>query len=183
MTQKALLGKRLYKRRTEQGLSLRVLAEKTDLTASFLSQLERGVTNASLKSLQRLADALSVPMLYFLEDNSKRSPVVRANNRPRLELEGSAATYELLTPDLTGKFEALMRRIQPGTEVLARNLSVETEQMIFIFCGSLKVSLKDKEYILDTGDSIYFNGHDLVRLQCVGEREACWIYVITPPVF
>ncbi len=42
MSDNLLLGKRLNKRRTELNLSLRDLAEKTDLTASFLSQLERG---------------------------------------------------------------------------------------------------------------------------------------------
>jgi transcriptional regulator with XRE-family HTH domain len=183
MTQTTLLGKRLHKRRTEQGLSLRALAEKTDLTASFLSQLERGITNASLNSLQKIAEALGVPMLYFLSDNSHRSPVVRANNRPRLELEYRKAAYELLTPGLTGRFEALHRTLKPGTEAQARVLSIETEQMVFILNGSLKIFLKTGEHILDTGDSIYFNGNDLIKLQCEGDEDVSWIFVITPPVF
>jgi transcriptional regulator with XRE-family HTH domain len=183
MTQTTLLGKRLHKRRTEQGLSLRALAEKTDLTASFLSQLERGITNASLNSLQKIAEALGVPLLYFLSDTTRHSPVVRADNRPKIELEDRKAAYELLTPGLTGRFEALIRTLKPGGEVHARNLNIETEQMVFILNGGLKIFLKTGEHILNTGDSIYFNGNDLIKLQCHGDEDVSWIFVITPPVF
>ncbi len=183
MTQTILLGKRLHKRRTEQGLSLRALAEKTNLTASFLSQLERGITNASLNSLQKIAEALGVPLLYFLSDVSRHSPVVRANNRPKLEVDDRKAAYELLTPGLTGKFEALIRTLKPGSEVHARNLNIETEQMVFILSGALNIVLKTGEHTLNAGDSIYFNGNDLIKLQSQGNEDVCWIFVITPPVF
>jgi len=183
MTDSLLLGKRLKKRRAEMKLSLRALAEKTDLTASFLSQLERGITNSSLKSLQLIADALKVPLLYFLAEKSNVSPVVRAGQRSKLELDDSTISYELLSPSLAGKLEAMMRAIKPGGEVVARPLSVETEQLIFLLEGVLTVTLKDREYILNTGDSIYFNGNDLIKLTSSGDSQSRWISVITPPVF
>ena len=183
MTDSLVLGKRLKKRRTEMKLSLRDLAEKTDLTASFLSQLERGLTNSSLKSLQRIADALKVPLLYFLSDKSNASPVVRAGQRAKLELDDDTISYELLSPNLAGKLEAMMRALKPGGEVIARSLSVETEQIIFLLEGVLTVTLKNQAYTLNAGDSIYFNGDDLVKLTCGDEKPARWISVITPPVF
>jgi len=183
MSDTVILGKRIKNRRTELGLSLRALAEKTNLTASFLSQLERGITSSSLKSLQRIADALNVPLLYFLSDKSNASPVVRAGSRSRLDLDGNMVSYELLSPDRNGKLEALMRALKPGSEIIARPLSVETEQMIFVLDGSLLVVLKDKEHTLNAGDSIYFNGENLVKLKCGGDSEARWMSVITPPVF
>jgi transcriptional regulator with XRE-family HTH domain len=183
MTDALLLGKRLKKRRNEMKLSLRALAEKTDLTASFLSQLERGLTNASLKSLQRIADELKVPLLYFLAGNSYTSPVVRAGQRAKLELDDDTILYELLSPNLAGKLEAMMRALKPGGETIARPLSVETEQMIFLLEGDLTVTLKKHVYNLNAGDSICFNGDDLVKLTCGSESQARWISVITPPVF
>ena len=183
MTDYLILGNRLKKRRTEMKFSLRALAEKTDLTASFLSQMERGLTNPSLKSLQRIATALNVPLLYFLADQSNTSPVVRAGQRAKLELDNDTLSYELLSPNLAGKLEALMRVLKPGGEVIARPLSLETEQIIFLLEGVLTVTLKNCEYILNAGDSIYFNGDDLTKLTCGGDCQARWISVITPPVF
>ena len=57
-------------RRNELNLSLRALAEKTDLSAAFLSQIECGKSNPSLNSLQRIAEALHVSLSYFLSTNT-----------------------------------------------------------------------------------------------------------------
>jgi len=178
-----VLGDRIKKRRTELGFSLRDVAEMTGLTPSFLSQLERSVTNSSLRSLQKISDALNVPMLYFLSDDSERSPVVRAGNRSTLDLNDDRVVYELLSHGLSGKMEALMGHINCGVENIARPLSVETEEFIYVLEGVLVVGLKEQEYTLNAGDSIYFNGRDLVKLTCGAVGETRWISVITPLVF
>lgn len=54
MTDMLVIGKRINRRCAILGHSLRELAEKTDLSASFLGQLERGVTNASLASCKEI---------------------------------------------------------------------------------------------------------------------------------
>ena len=177
------LGNRLHKRRNELQLTLRDLADKTDLTPSFLSQLERGLANPSLSSLQRLSDALGVPMLYFIEGKANHSPVVRAGARSKLDLDDDRVSYELLTPDLTGSVEVLLGMIQSDCQNVVRKLSVETEEVIFVLEGALRVGLEDSEYVLKAGDSIRFNGSELVRLCCADGTLTRWISIITPPVF
>jgi transcriptional regulator with XRE-family HTH domain len=182
MVENLPLGKQVNKRRIELGLSLRDLAKKTNLTASFLSQLERGLTRSSLKSLQRISDALGVPLHYLLSENPSRSPVVRASNRAKLDLNDARVSYELLTPDLTGKLEALLGNSLSGGEIIVRSLNIETEEFIFVLEGVLVVGFKDQEYQLNMGDSITFNGRDLTTLTCGSDGKTRWISVITPPV-
>lgn len=178
------VGERLKKRRKELGINLRDLAERTDLTASFLSQVERGVTNPSLNSLRRISEALNVQLLYFLaEDFSPKSPVVRAGARPALQLGNSEVSYELLTPGLTGKFEVIQGHLKPGTENIVRPLSVQTEELIMVLRGCLLVGLETQDYTLNPGDTIYFEGSMLRKLMCASPDEVTWISVITPPVF
>lgn len=62
----SLVGQKLKQRRDELKLSLRALAAQTDLSAAFLSQIERGKSNPSLNSLQRIAKTLEVPLHFFL---------------------------------------------------------------------------------------------------------------------
>lgn len=94
------LGHRIQARRQELDLSLRELAERVGLTASFPGQIERDLTSPSLESLRKVSDALEVPVFYFLVKPRDKSPVVRRNRRARLTLPGSNLTYQLLTPDL-----------------------------------------------------------------------------------
>jgi len=177
------IGSRIRKRRGDFGLSLRDLAKKTSLSASFLSQIERGIISPSLNSLRKIADALEVPLLYFLSDTSKRLPVVRADARPRIELEHATVSFQLLTPDIAHKMEAILGKLVSCSDNVVRPLSVPTEEFIYVLTGSLKVGIDDTTYILNAGDTIYFEGPHLKELSCVSDEETTWISVITPPVF
>jgi transcriptional regulator with XRE-family HTH domain len=194
MAQDADMGLRIKERRREVGLSLRKLAERADLTASFLSQVERGQASTSIGSLRRIAEALDVPILHFLEnglhhgpqpgdDGLKYSPLVCANRRRRLILPDSQVIYEMLVPDLGRKMEAFCGRIAPGTGNMARRLRVPTEEFIYVLAGALTIGLGQDEYKVCAGDSIYFEGSTLTKLACASSEEAIWISVITPPVF
>ncbi|MCC6188751.1 MAG: helix-turn-helix transcriptional regulator [Anaerolineales bacterium] len=189
----AEVGLRIKMRRQEAGLSLRELAGRTDLTASFLSQLERGRVSVSLGSLRRIAEGLGVQLLYFLQDENgaaqhdngapEYSPVVRAFQRRKLTLPNSQVTYEMLVPDFSGKMEAFYGRLAPGTGNVARRLREPTEEFIHILSGVLKVGLVSGEYVLHPGDSIYFDGAAIVELSCASDDEVLWLSVITPPLF
>jgi transcriptional regulator with XRE-family HTH domain len=199
-------GIQLKRIRKERGISLREIARQTDLTASFLSQVEHGISNVSLDSLVRIAEALEVPLMYFLEElpseiddlkahidpepcedidrSNSYSPVVRAGCRPRLILPPSGIEYQLLTPDLSHKLEAVIGRLSPGSSNVARRLRAETEEFMYVLSGELLIGLGDIEYVLRAGDSINFMGEKLTKLACASvDREATWISVITPPVF
>lgn len=203
------IGSRIKQQRKKLGLSLRSLAKKTDLTASFLSQVERGKTNASIDSLRRIAEAMDVSMLYFLSEpprvettipsgeadeeasaampGEQYVPVVRADCRPKLILPGTGVTYELLTPDLAHKMEVICGHLSPGVDNIVRPLREPTEEWIYVLAGALLIELEMEErveaYVLNPGDAIYFEGRSLRRLACATEEETSWISVITPPAF
>jgi len=204
------VGSRIKEKRRIEGISIRELARRTGLTASFISQVENEKANASLDSLRRISHALGVQMLYFLSDigpeleypngsqppsepeplpdslplYDRSSPLIKCNMRPRIYFPDSGVTYELLTSRIDHNMEAFMGRIAPGTGNVAARLSVPTEEFIYCISGALKVGLRDKIYILEAGDTIYFDGHSLSCLASASEtEETVWISVVMPPAF
>lgn len=180
------VGQRVRVCREAQGISLRELARRTDLTAQFLSQVELGQANTSIGSLRRIADALKVNLYYFLRDDDviappQSVPVVRAGRRARLGSPDSAVEYELLTPDLTRKMEVICGVVKPGSGNVVRHTGVATEEWIYVLSGALAVRLDAEEYILHAGDAIYFDGERLRSIECASPDAARWISVITPP--
>lgn len=178
-----MIGASIRERRLEMGLSLREMAERCGLTASFLSLVERDLVSPSIASLRQIASALDVPIFYFLVDEPIRSPVVRQSERRRLILTDPDVTYELLTPSLGGKLEVFLCHLPPGTGNIAKRLPKETEECIVVLQGKLDIQLNGQDYILDAGDSAYFTGSMLNRLCAAGEEEVIFISSITPPVF
>ena len=159
------------------------------MSAAFLSQVERGQANTSLSSLRRIAGALDTPLIYFLEDGDSPSvpqhdPVVRAGRRPKFSSPDSVIEYELLTPDLSRKMEVICGRVKPGSGNVVRHLREPTEEWIYVLSGALLVRLTTAEYVLNAGDSIYFEGAQLKALECASASEdVVWISVFTPAVF
>lgn len=177
------LGERIRLRRKELGLSLRELAERVGLTASFLSQIERDRTSPSLESLRKISDALEVPIFHFLLESNDKYPVVRRTQRLELKLPDSNLTYKLLTPDLNRKMEAFLAEREPGEEKITIPLRQHTEELIYVLQGQLEIELGEEVYVLGPGDSVYFDGPMLRRLAATGDETLRFISVLTPPIF
>ena len=182
MTGSVQIGARIKARRKELKLSLRELAEQVDLTASFLSQIERDQSSPSIDSLRKISDALQVPIFYFLVESEHQNPVVRHNKRLRLNRSNSNLIFELLTPDFNRRMEAFLYEQEPSGENFAGPLRQYTEQFIYVLQGQLEVQLGEAVYRLSPGDTIYFEGPLLHRLAAIGDQTLRVLSVLTPPV-
>ena len=76
------MGEKLRAARLHQSMSLRELAEKAEVSASLLSQIENGKANPSVRSLYSIAAALSLPVDSFLPNNSVNEAKVEAEITP-----------------------------------------------------------------------------------------------------
>ena len=181
-----MIGPRIKQRRVDKGISQRELARRVEMTASYLSQLERDLADPSIKSLRKIADALDVSILHFLADEetaAQPDPVVRKNKRKILSLPASKLEYELLTPDLARKMEMFIGCLEPATQNVAFSLRHPTEECLLVLEGRICIELADDRYELEQGDSIYFEGRDFVNLYALGDQPARFISAITPAVF
>lgn len=183
MKDKESIGARIRQRRKEMGYTLRELADMMDVSPSFLSQVERNQINASINSLRRIAEALGVSMLYFVKEQPKPDPVLQDGSRFVLQFSDTSMTYELLTPRSSRAMEVFIGRLGPNTLYDSRNLTESTEECIYLLSGQMVISLESGEYTLQPGDSIYFEGFNLLQINNPGEQEAMWISVVAPPVF
>jgi transcriptional regulator with XRE-family HTH domain len=94
--QRPLVGARIRRRRRERSLTLAQVAEATGLNVGYLSQVENDKASPSLETLAGLANALDVPIAWFLLDQSVAPRVVRAGERPRRRMSaGSAAMSQV----------------------------------------------------------------------------------------
>ena len=177
-----MVGERIRQRRKELGYSLRQLGARTNLTASFLSQVENNQCSPSLASLQRIATALEVPMFAFLNGAHQPSPIIRAGDRPQLDLCDADICYELATRHLGGQLMGVIIHLQPGGRRIAEPLSKPTDELMHVLCGRLSITIDDQTYMLDPGDTISYGGRSLREFCALGDEEAQVLCCLTPPV-
>jgi len=85
-----LIGVNIKRLREEKNITLRELAEKLHVSASFISQVETGKATPSLSSLKNIADALQTTIGSLAGENEKAvsSPVTKEEERVALKQIG-----------------------------------------------------------------------------------------------
>ena len=175
------LGKRLRALRGQRDLTLVQLGQQVSLSASYLSQIERGVTMPSLPRLTALARALDVGVGYFFEDAVSSPCVVRANRGTRLG-EPTDITVELLSADPSNKtIQPYRIACQPGSS-RHRPSTFPGEECGFVLKGQLTVKVGEESFVLEAGDSIHYQRLQPHSWRNDGEGECVAIWAVSPPI-
>ncbi|MDH3754378.1 MAG: helix-turn-helix domain-containing protein [Acidimicrobiia bacterium] len=177
------VGRELRRRRNELGLSLREVAELTELSTGFLSQLENDQVSPSLASLDRIAQALRIPM-YELLSSDNRDPVVRAGARPRQNLGSPELQVELLTNFQHWQMLPFHRCLAVGEKYEAVRIERAREEWMYVLAGIMEIYLRDQQpHVLHPGDSIHFASSRLEAVNSIGDEPLELICMMTPPAY
>lgn len=183
------IGEALRARRNELGLSLRTLADRLHVSASLISQIERGLANPSVATLYAIVAELDVSLdeLLFNErrpverdDGTATGPIQRAATRKRIRL-ASGVSWERLTT-----------RSEPGAEFLhvvydvggASSPNDEHQRHAghewgYVISGTLQVTIGFDEYVLLPGDAVSLESTIPHRLANVGDEPVHAIWFVS----
>jgi transcriptional regulator with XRE-family HTH domain len=150
------LGNSLRYLREQKGMSLRALAERTDFSASFLSQIENAQCSPSISSMEKISNALGVTLgQFFLSANQQMVNVVRASERSHITLDWSRAEMASLGAMSNGsQFRASMLTIQPGGLTGKHATPSISDEFAMVFEGTVILKLQEGEQNLERGDSV-----------------------------
>ncbi len=175
------IGQQLTKLRRELGTTLAEVAQRTGVSVSFLSSLERGYANASIATLQKLARLYKTSVLSFFSDTDHTRRLVRPRERKILR-PNPGVQMELLAFGRNA-MEPHVFRIAPGADS-GGSYSHEGEEFIYVLQGKVEVWLDEIEhYTLEPGDSLYFESPRAHRWQSLSEKETLLLWVNTPATF
>jgi transcriptional regulator with XRE-family HTH domain len=148
------LGAQVRHLRTSLGLSVRELAERTEFSPSFISQLENGTVSPSLSSLERIGEALGVGLRDLFDGPAQRkSLVVKRDERPETTSSWSRARLEAVSvagQRLSAVFIVLERNGRSGTRARAH----AREEFAFVTQGELVLVLEDQQHTLRAEDAV-----------------------------
>jgi transcriptional regulator with XRE-family HTH domain len=180
------LGAAIRGLRGERGIRLADLSEQTELSVSFLSQLERGLTNPSLTSLVRISAALGT---------SAHALLAGLNPYPEMPADPTSPVYQrgddgAYIDNNAGYARSLVqgrRGIQPmevvGAATIMRHWAVhDADEFMYLCEGEAEVELEGRGlFRLTRGATVYCDAGVRHRWRQVGDETVRMLLVLASP--
>lgn len=158
MISKEEIGRRIKKVREEQHFTLKNVEAKAGISATHISEIERGKTSPTIGALIRIAEALGKDPAYFIEEQElSDTSFVALEDRKKEKLGRVEGTRELLTNSIpSGRINAQFITLDPaGPGDIPLHIH-EGDEAALVLSGTVRFMVSGQSYELEEGDSIYY---------------------------
>lgn len=182
------LGGRLRSARRARNLTLVELAERSGVSRSMLSEIERGSVNPTIGVLWNLTFALGIELTELLsnasvaEGGSSVIEHVKSYSTPVMRSRDDTCTLRILSPTRTLlPIEWYEMRFSPGGRFDTSAYPAGTYLHLTVFTGPLTLQAGGRTLSAETGDTVRFPGDQEIRLEAPDEVAAvAWLVVGLP---
>lgn len=174
MPDKSELGTRIKRTREAKHLTLKSIEATAKISATHISEIERGKTSPTLGALLRLADALGKDAAFFLEEEELGDiSLVTLEDRLRESMPGNAGTLERLTTCIPGgRLQACLITLAPGGTPRDEKHAHFGNEAALVLSGTIRFDVADETFDLDTGDAIHYHSSEPHNFANASKREA-----------
>ncbi len=177
------IGYKIKELRTQKGLTQEELADRSELSKGFISQLERDLTSPSIATLMDILQCLGTNLEEFF-----------ANTAPEQVVFKKTDYFEKVDSDLHNKIEwiipnaqknmmePIMVTLEPSGETYPDNPH-EGEEFGYVLSGSVTIYIGNKNYKAKKGESFYFIPNKKHYIKANSKSGATILWVSTPPSF
>jgi len=188
-----MVGNRIKSLRESKSISLEEMSDRSGLAVAQITWIEENKDLPSLAPLIKIARVLGVRLGTFLDDHDSLGPVVSRKKNCK-EKEGISFSteqtashthmdYYSLSSDKSGRhMEPFIIRIDPKEEDVDFILSShEGEEFIYCIEGAFEITYGNDTYILEEGDSIYYDSIVAHHVHAADEQGAKLLAVVYTP--
>ena len=150
------VGRKVTNYRRTHDITIKELADRSGLSTSLISQLERGIGNPTISALGALADVMGVALGdLFSEQIENQGLICRKADRVTVRQEDDLVLKNVLVEDsLNTSLSVLMLELKPRAR---SSRSFEThleEECLCVISGQMVMMFENEEFVLNEGDSI-----------------------------
>lgn len=169
------IGTKLRKFRNEKNVTLAELADMTNFSIGYLSNLERDLSSPTLDNIQIICQALDISLVKLLQDVSIKNSIIRRDEREVIFEQDNKIRYESINYG-SNLLDALCIIVQANSS-FDEKWRHNYDEIGLVTEGELTLIIDNEEYILYQGDSFYIRAqteHSL-RNQSDAVCESYWV--------
>ena len=176
------LGRRIRKLRVERRMTLKQVEQASGLSATHLSEIERGRTSPTIGALVRIARALNKDASYFIEAEERPDVAHLTREQVHTVSKIPGLTIEALTPGVPGSgifAYRIMIQPSPAGELTMPTQELPGDAIYLVRQGALETEFGGARMTLGTGDAVQASFMVPHRLRTMNGSPAEVICVMT----
>ncbi len=178
-----LIGERIRNLRQKMGLTQEELAERSELTKGFISQLENDNASPSVDTMESLARALGTNLSDFFKEEEAKQVVYPSEEAFSALYEKLGSKISWIIPDAQKNImEPILLDLDEGGRSKTYT-PFEGEAFGYVLEGQVVLSFGQETFKLDRGDSFYFEGDRSHSIENPGPGAARLLWIFSPPNF
>ena len=175
------IGHRMKELRIQYGLTQQELADRSELSKGFISQLERNLTSPSVSTLLDIIQCLGTTPAEFFTDQEPEQIVFRQEDYFEKENEDLRHKVEWVIPNAQKNIMEPVRMTLAPHGKSETYLPHETEEFGYVLSGAVSIHLGNKIYKAKKGEAFYYRAEKSHYL--TSKNGASLIWVSAPPSF
>ena len=153
------IGSRLGDLRKRKQMTLDQLSSKSGVSKSILSQIERNISNPTVSTMMRIADALEETLSGFFMniDEGKSSSIETSKETPNISSKDGLCELSILGAGETVSWlQWYVLTMKPKGKLPSKSHGSNTFENITVISGEVVVHLKKQSERLKAGDTFRF---------------------------
>ena len=157
------IGIRIKTKRESLGMQVKDLSAKIGASPSLISQIEKAKSSPSLMTIKKIADALETTVGELIGENESptQNPIVKSTERKFVRKNRNGTSLFLLSNHDSNKqiepYFITFEKKSNSKDIMTTNYPCQ--EFCFVLKGSFEVILNNEKYIINEGDSFYFDSH------------------------
>lgn len=177
------IGEKIRSLRIQNNLTQEELADRSELTKGFISQLERDLTSPSIATLVDILDALGTNLQKFFSETVDEKIVFSKEDAFEMENEELKYTLSWIIPNAQKNImEPILMEIEPGGRT-KEDTPHDGEEFGYVLNGNITIYIGDKKHKVKKGESFYYKANSNHYIENEGKLKARLIWISTPPSF
>ncbi|MBV7540816.1 helix-turn-helix domain-containing protein [Acidovorax sp. sic0104] len=182
------IARRLRYLRDARGYSLEALAERSGVSRSNISLIERGQSSPTAAVLDKLAIGLSVALASFFDDSGDTdaggaapSPLIRAADQPQWQDPASGYVRRRLSPPAPSPLQLVEVVFPPGQRVALDSAvrDADIHQQVWLTKGRMDMTVGDTTWKLSAGDCLAMQLNQPIVFHNPGAQPARYLVALT----
>ena len=177
------IGTKIRDLRIKNGLTQEELANRSELSKGFISQLESEQTSPSIATLVDILECLGTNLKDFFSDTPEEKIVFTKDDYFTSEDEDLGKSIKWIVPNAQkNEMEPILITLLSGG-VSDHHDPHEGEEFGYVLEGSVVLHLGESVYKVKKGESFYFDPKRVHYIENKNERPAKVLWISTPPSF